>query len=155
MTNVIRRHTHTHTHGEDNPNPTDTTDFDFTDTSARKRDSSPTIHFRCAVDTLLDAIPTLGEFPYPSRYTTSPISHTSHTAFTRSHQPSQPSQPSQPDHPFQPDLPDHPTWSGPTQFISGSNSSYIRPDNVSSTRVFFTNSSLKVIQGAGHWVLAD
>jgi pimeloyl-ACP methyl ester carboxylesterase len=135
MTNIIRRRRYVDhaTHGSSNPSHEEST-----------------IHFRCAVDTLLDAIPTLGEFPYPyssSCDATSRLPYDLHNDPTIEHTASA--------HTDRPKQLANPTWSGPTQFISGSDSSYIRSDNIDSTLAFFPKSMLKVIAKAGHWVHAD
>lgn len=47
------------------------------------------------------------------------------------------------------------TFKGPTLFIGGTNSGYLRPRDASSIKKIFPNSRFKFIEGSGHWVHFD
>jgi len=48
-----------------------------------------------------------------------------------------------------------PRYSGRTLFLGGSNSSYISGDDLPAIQQYFPNSTVKHIEGAGHWVHAE
>ncbi len=47
------------------------------------------------------------------------------------------------------------SWPGPTLFIGGSNSDYIRPEHGEAIKEHFPAASYRQIQGAGHWLHAE
>ena len=54
-----------------------------------------------------------------------------------------------------PGFPDHVHYDGPTLFVAGADSDYIRPEYEDLILHLFPSSQLVEIAGAGHWVHAD
>jgi esterase len=54
-----------------------------------------------------------------------------------------------------PDFPDGTTYDGPTLFVAGETSEYIRPAYEDVITALFPNSQTVEVTGAGHWVHAD
>jgi pimeloyl-ACP methyl ester carboxylesterase len=54
-----------------------------------------------------------------------------------------------------PDLPAEVVYRGPTLFVAGANSTYIRPSDEPAIRRFFPKATITRIAGAGHWVQAE
>ena len=52
-------------------------------------------------------------------------------------------------------LPEHYSFDGPTLFISGENSSYIKNEDTSLIARHFPNFKIEIIHSAGHWVHAE
>lgn len=52
-------------------------------------------------------------------------------------------------------LADDAQWTGPTLFIRGSRSHYIRPEDLDDLRGHFPAARVQTIEGAGHWVQAE
>lgn len=52
-------------------------------------------------------------------------------------------------------LPDGKSFSGPTLFLGGSNSSYIQQSDLDDIDAFFPNNEVEFIAGAGHWLHAE
>jgi pimeloyl-ACP methyl ester carboxylesterase len=54
-----------------------------------------------------------------------------------------------------PDLPDRVVYGGPTLFIAGANSPYVRPNDEPAIQRLFPQARVSRIAGAGHWVHAE
>jgi len=54
-----------------------------------------------------------------------------------------------------PDLPDRVVYRGPTLFIAGANSPYVRPNDEPAIQRLFPQARVSRIAGAGHWVHAE
>lgn len=52
-------------------------------------------------------------------------------------------------------LPDGATYDGPTLWISGAESGYVKPQNVAAMRALFPRVRSVAIKGAGHWVHSE
>lgn len=54
-----------------------------------------------------------------------------------------------------PDLPSSTVFEGPTLFLAGAASDYVRPDHAPVIERYFPNAEVRRIEGAGHWVHAE
>jgi esterase len=54
-----------------------------------------------------------------------------------------------------PDLPDRVVYGGPTLFVAGANSTYVRPIDEPAIQRLFPQARVSRIAGAGHWVHAE
>ena len=54
-----------------------------------------------------------------------------------------------------PDLPPSAVFEGPTLFLAGAASDYVRPDHVPAIERYFPNAEIRRIGGAGHWLHAE
>ncbi len=54
-----------------------------------------------------------------------------------------------------PDLPPSAAFEGPTLFLAGAVSDYVRPDHAPAVERYFPNAEIRRIGGAGHWVHAE
>ncbi len=54
-----------------------------------------------------------------------------------------------------PDLPSSAVFEGPTLFLAGAVSDYVRPDHATVIERYFPNAEMRRIGGAGHWVHAE
>ena len=54
-----------------------------------------------------------------------------------------------------PDLPPSAVFDGPTLFLAGAASDYVRPDHAPVIERYFPNAEIRRIGGAGHWVHAE
>ncbi|MFM8735434.1 MAG: alpha/beta fold hydrolase [Pirellulales bacterium] len=54
-----------------------------------------------------------------------------------------------------PEIPAGQTFDGPTLFVVGGRSEYVRPEHRAEIRRLFPGAGIEVLEGAGHWVHAD
>ena len=47
------------------------------------------------------------------------------------------------------------TYGGPTLFLAGERSDYVRPEHHAAIRRLFPNAAIETVAGAGHWVHAE